>query len=445
MRLRIRNSLRARLLLLLFGAVVLTACVQAFIAYRTSLDETNEIFDYQMEQMALSLRPGLPVGGYPNNGFRDDKDESFEFIVQVSTAAGERIFQSTAKTELPRQDRTGFSSFEAHGTTYKLYSLVYGTQLIQVAQDRAARRGLARTLAYRTASPILVMVPLLIFLVWWVVTSALQPVNRVRRQIATREADALNPVETSGLPAEVRPLVEELNLLFTRMRQAFAAQKNFVADAAHELRSPLAALRLQVEQLRRSTTDKEREVAVLRLGTGVDRATRLVEQLLILARQQTGHAEAASMAAVDLKQMLQLVLHDATYQAQSRQLQLEARLDAATVPGQTEALRILASNLLSNAIKYTPPLGRILLTLRAQADGVLLCIEDSGPGIAEEDRLRVLDRFYRVPGAEGSGSGLGLAIVKTIVEVHAGTLAMDRSDSLGGLRVSVRLRAAQRA
>ncbi len=444
MRQRLRTSLRARLLLLLFGAVVLTAAVQAFVAYRTALDETNEIFDYQMEQMARSLRPGLPVGGYTVEGFRDEQDDSFEFIVQVSTADGQKIFQSTPKAALPRKSDTGFSTFESHGATYKLYSLHAGSQLIQVAQDRAARRSLARALALRTASPIAVMVPLLLLLVWWVVRSSLEPVNRVRRQIATREADALHAVETGGLPDEVRPLVEELNLLFKRMRQAFAAQQHFVADAAHELRSPLAALRLQVEQLRRSITDKERDLAVLRLGSGIDRATRLVEQLLVLARQQTGPAEATPAVPVDLKQVILLALHDAGYAAQTRPVQIETRLEACSVTGQAEALRILVSNLLDNAIKYTAPHGRLGLTLQALPDGVVLQVEDSGPGIPAADRLRVLDRFYRVPGAEGSGSGLGLAIVKTIVEAHGATLSMDSSDRLGGLRVSVRFRTPQR-
>jgi two-component system OmpR family sensor kinase len=312
------------------------------------------------------------------------------------------------------------------------------------AQDRAARRGLARALALRTASPIAVMVPLLLLLVWWVVRSSLEPVNRVRRQIATREADALHAVDTRELPDEVRPLVDELNLLFTRMRQAFAAQQHFVADAAHELRSPLAALRLQVEQLRRSVTDRERELAVQRLGSGLDRATRLVEQLLVLARQQATPAKAAPAVPVDLKQLTQLVLHDAAYAAQSRQLQIDSTLDACSVSGQPEALRILISNLLDNAIKYTPPQGRIGLRLQAQPGGVVLTLEDSGPGIAADDRLRVLDRFYRAPGANGSGSGLGLAIVKTIVEAHGAALSMQTSGRLGGLRVDVRFRTTQR-
>lgn len=207
------HSLRARLLLLLFGAVVLTTCVQAYVAYRTSLDETNEIFDYQMEQMALSLRAGLPTGGLPSNGFRDDRGETFEFIVQVSTTDGKNIFQSIPGSTLPKNAKPGLSTFDARGTTYKLFTLLSGDQLIQVAQDRAARRNLARKLALKAVSPIFVMVPLLIFFVWVVVSASLAPVERVRVQVALRQADELREVSEDGLPEEIFPLVHELNLL----------------------------------------------------------------------------------------------------------------------------------------------------------------------------------------------------------------------------------------
>ena len=145
---------------------------------------------------------------------------------------------------------------------------------------------MASTLALRAVAPIAVMAPLLMLAVWWIVSASLAPVSRVRRQVAERQADDLTEVNEAGLPAEIRPLVHELNLLFARVRQAFEAQKSFVADAAHELRSPLAALKLQVQGLQRAGDDAAREVAAGRLAAGIDRATRLMEQLLVLARQQ---------------------------------------------------------------------------------------------------------------------------------------------------------------
>lgn len=442
MKRNVTNSLRARLLLLLFSAVVITACIQSFIAYRTSLDETNEIFDYQMQQMALSLRPGLNFDGYGSNGFHPEEDESFEFIVQVATADRKILFQSSSSTTLPHRDSTGFSLFDARSTTYKLYTLIHGNQLIQVAQDRSTRRSLARNLAFRTTVPIMVMVALLLFLVWWVVTSSLAPVYRVQRQISTREADSLNEVETTGLPNEVRPLVEELNLLLRRMRQAFDAQKNFVADAAHELRTPLSALKLQVEQLRRSSTEKDREVAVHRLGTGIDRATRLVEQLLVLARQQAHSDSAKSVKPAEFNKLCMAAFNDVYPLAQQKHIDMGLnQAEECFVMCQEEAIKIMLRNILDNSIKYSPDNSKIDLTVSVNGSSAILLVEDSGPGIPDESFERIMDRFYRIPGNPVSGSGLGLSIVKTIADIHSAQIKISKSLRLGGLSVSVTFQA----
>ena len=184
--------------------------------------------------------------------------------------------------------------------------------------------------------------------------------------------------------------------------------------------------------------DAGRNVAVNRLNAGIDRATRLVEQLLVLARQQSNSATGAKAAPVDLTRLARLALADAAPAALSRQIDLGLVLaDQSMLLGHEEALRILIRNLLDNAIKYTPAGGTVNLAIRRNAVQTVLSVDDSGPGIAAEDRKRVLDRFYRVAGAEGSGSGLGLAIVKTIADLHQATLSIDRSESLGGLCVTV--------
>lgn len=441
MNIDLKHSLRARLLWLIFSAIILTVFTQAIIAYGTALGEANGIFDYQMQQMALSLRPGLPVSSELTDRFITNEDENFDFVVQVWTADGRRVFQSTEQAELPQRSALGFSTVDARGTTYRLFSVASGTQVIQVAQDLAARRDLAGTMALRTVGPIVVMAPLLMLLVWWVVSTSLAPVTRVQRQIAAREADALTEVNENGLPDEIRPLVKELNLLFQRMRQAFEAQKNFVADAAHELRSPLAALKLQVEGLRRAHNDSGREVAVNRLSAGIDRATRLVEQLLVLARHQSNTAANSGNTWVDLSQVVRLAMADVAPTARMQDIELHlVDTQACHVLGQEEALRILTRNLLDNAIKYTPAGGRVDLTLSHHGDHLILIVDDSGPGIPEENRDRVLDRFYRVAGAESGGCGLGLSIVKAIADFHGADISLDRSTRLGGLRAAVTFR-----
>ena len=432
------SSLRARLLVFLLAAIVLAGSVQGLLAYRGALAEADALFDYHMQQTALALRSGLPVDARGLGPGLEPEDENHEFIVQVWTNEGLRIFESAVGAALPQIAVLGFTDVQARGGTYRVFSLQTRSQVIQVAQNMAVRRSMARTLALRTLAPLAAMAPLLALAVWWGVRRSLAPVERVRRQLAQRQADDLSPVSDAQLPDEVQPLVGELNLLFERVRRAFDAQQHFVADAAHELRSPLAALRLQLQGLQRAGAhdDAARAAAIERLSAGIDRATRLVEQLLALARQEAGGAPAEP---VDLRAVAQLALADVAPAAQARQMDL-GLLDSetVTVPGNAEALRMLARNLLDNAIKYTPPGGRVDVQVRAVDGHAELTVEDSGPGIPPEHRERALQRFVRVTGDAAPGSGLGLAIVQAVAQAHGASVALDASPRLGGLRVTVR-------
>jgi two-component system OmpR family sensor kinase len=435
---RFFGSLRARLLWFLLAAILLAAGAQALVAYRTVLREADEIFDYHMQQMAMSLRAGLPpsaaVGGLGSG------EQNFEFVVQVWTADGVRIFESAEQAALPQVAVLGFAEVRARGSSYRVFSMQTRGLVIQVAQDMAARRSMAGALALRTIAPVALMAPLLMLVVWWVVSRSLAPVARVRGQVASRQADDLSPVSEDGLPDEVRPLVQELNLLFGRVRHAFDAQKHFVADAAHELRSPLAALKLQVQGLQRAPDAAARELAVSRLAAGIDRATRLVEQMLALARHEASMAAGAKPEPVDLAEVARLAISDAIAAAQARRIDVGlAHADAAVVPGQPEALRMLLRNLVENAVKYTPEGGRVDVAVMQRGDAAVeLSVDDSGPGLPPAERARVLDRFYRAGEPQAPGSGLGLAIVRSIAELHGAQVALDTSPSLGGLRVVVR-------
>jgi two-component system OmpR family sensor kinase len=326
---------------------------------------------------------------------------------------------------------------KAKGTVYRVYSVQTSNQTVQIAQDMSVRKRMAGALALRTVGPIALMAPMLMLVVWWVVSGSLAPVARVRRQVASRQAEDLSPVSEADLPDEVKPLVHELNLLFGRVRTAFDAQQHFVADAAHELRSPLAALKLQVLSLDRAEDADSRKLAIARLTAGIERATRLVEQLLVLARQEAAEPK---LDPVDLAELARRTLGDMVGAAQAREIDLGIHEVAeATVLGQADALRVLLRNLVDNAIKYTPSGGTVDVSVR-HADGgggAELIVEDSGPGISPEERERVFSRFYRVPGSTATGSGLGLAIIKAIAERHGATLALDASARLGGLLVRV--------
>ncbi|MGI4777197.1 MAG: ATP-binding protein [Janthinobacterium lividum] len=431
------TSLRSRLLVFLLAAIVLAAAAQAFVAYRTVLKEADEIFDYHMQQMALSLRSGLPPGAV--TGGLGGPDQNFEFVVQVWTTDGVRIFESAEQAALPQLAVLGFADVGARGTTYRVFSMQTRSLVIQVAQDMAVRRQMARALAVRTTAPVALMAPVLMLVVWLVVSLSLAPVARVRRQVAERQADDLSPVSETGLPAEVRPLVQELNLLFGRVRRAFEAQQHFVADAAHELRSPLAALKLQVQGLQRAADEPTRGLAVRRLVAGIDRATRLVEQMLALARHEAGAAAGVPLVPVDLPELARLAVSDVLAAAQDRHIDIGiAQADAAVVEGQPEALRMLLRNLLDNAVKYTPDGGRIDLRIvgaDGERAGPEIVVEDSGPGLPAAERERVLDRFYRAGQPQVPGSGLGLSIVKSIATLHGARVGFGVSPTLGGLQV----------
>ncbi len=433
------GSLRTRLLGLLLLAIVGAAGVQAAIVYRQARVEADGMFDYHMEQMARALRAGVPLPGLPASG-NEPVPEAFDFFVQVWTHDGLQVFQSGSSATLPQRAVLGFSNMEIEGRPYRVYSMNSRTQVIQVAQDMRPRQDMARSLAWRTVLPIVWIAPLLMLVAWAVVSASLAPVDRVRRQVAARGADELAEVDEDQLPDEIRPLVRELNLLFGRVRLAFDAQKHFVAEAAHELRSPLAALRLQVQGLQRARDDDTRALAVERLLAGIDRATRLVEQLLLLARQQAQGVMAAPLEPLALGPLCAQVVADAAPMAAAKRIDLGLdEVDATPVRADPEALGILLANLVDNALKYTPEGGTVDVSVRREAGAVVLAVEDSGPGIAEPDRARVLDRFFRVPGSATTGSGLGLAIASAIAQLHGSALALDRSPRLGGLRIALRL------
>lgn len=428
-------SLRKRLLWFLLAAILVTATAQALIAYRTAREETDELFDYQMQQMAASLGSGRSWAAITGPiGAQDEVN--LDFIVQAWTADGKVVFESAHHAALPQQRTTGFSTLQARGTTYRVYVTRSPSQSIQVAQDMSAREQMASTLAQRTVAPIALMVPILMLVVWWVVGASLATVSRVRDQVARRQPDDLTKVSEEGLPEEVLPLVEELNLLFRRVRAAFAAQTDFVADAAHELRSPLAALRLQAQGLQRAADDAARAVAVRRLTAGIDRATRLVEQLLMLARHQAFTSSSGKKELLSLCELLKTAIGDSYAAAHAADVDLGlVQADEGLVSGHLDALRALIRNLLDNALKYTPPGGTVDAYVCRDGERLILGVEDSGPGIPAEDHERVLDRFYRVAGTQGTGSGLGLAIVKAAADLHGATLRLGRSDRRGGLRI----------
>ncbi len=428
------HSLRQRLLVSVLGAILLGALAQGISAYRGALAQADTLFDYHLQQMANSLRGGPALPGFPQH---DNAGLAQDYVIQIWAADGSHVFQSS-RVILPPRAVLGFADVTQGGTRYRVYSVQTPLQTIQIAQNMDDRLSRARALAARAVLPMVVIAPLLMAVLWWIINRSLAPLERTRRQVAVREAEDLTPLPEDGLPDEVQPLVQEINLLFGRLSDAFGSQRAFVANAAHELRSPLTALKLQAQALARTSEPQAQQQALARLNQGIDRAIRLMQQLLLLARHESRAADTPSPTRLDLRRLTEQASGDMTTQAQARAITLVCENGPpAWVDGDADGLLILLRNLLENAIKYTPAQGQVRLQIDTRDGAVHVTVEDSGPGIAEDQRERMFERFVRGPSQDSSGSGLGLSIAKAIADRHGATLALGQSDRLGGLQVNL--------
>jgi signal transduction histidine kinase len=427
------RSIRARLLIALIILVALISLIAAAVTYRRVLSETSVLFDYQLRQMALSLRSQISLA--PRIEVPPDQGDT-DFVVQIWDVFGARTYLSRPGLPILNQTVLGYADLSLRGEPWRAYGLQTADGVIQIAQPVRVRETLARAAAERVVIPLILLLPIMIGAVAWIVRSGLAPLRYVTSEVQRRDVRSLTALKTDNLPEEIEPLVTELNRLLERLQRAFSAQRAFTSDAAHELRSPLTALRLQLQLLDRAPDEASRLEARARLGAAVDRAIHLIEQLLALARSEPQDA-ALDEALVDLSSVAAEGVRDTHELAMSRNtdLGLEAEPNV-LVRGNREALRVLVRNLVDNAVRYTPPHGTVQVRCRSSATQSLLEVMDSGPGIALADRERVFDRFYRRAAAQEGGTGLGLAIVKSIAERHGALVSLNQAPG-GGLLVTV--------
>ena len=425
-------SIRRRLLIALLGALLGSGSIAAIATYASARSEVDSLLDEELRQIALSLRDHAQLDLARLQRASDDPD--LRVLVQIWDPAFARPYSSRAIDPLPRLNTEGFATLDHDGRGWRIYATPSGNQAIQVAQPTALRAELAARSAGRLLLPVIIVLPFLGLLGWWIVGRGLAPLTEVAQTLSRRDPTSLQPVTVEGLPVEVRPLVEALNALLQRLDVSFDTQRRFAADAAHELRTPLTALTLQIQLAARSQTDEDRALALERMDQGVKRATRLVQQLLTMARLDP---EAAQKAAVpiDLATLATAVANELQPLATQKSSVLEVDAPApAQILGQEDALRILLTNLIDNAIRYTPPGGRVHVSVQPAGARVQLIVQDNGPGIPTDELGRVFDRFYRGREAEAGGSGLGLAIVRQIAAMHDAAITLSEGKATGGLR-----------
>lgn len=439
------NSLRLRLVLLLALGLGFAWAAAAWFTHREAREEIDKLFDAQLAQSARVL---LDLSRHQlHERMEHGEDEpavthEYEQKLAFQIWDGSTLLLRSANappTPLGKPAE-GYGAATVDGTPWRVLTRrdTHGDYMIQVAEPLAGREKLARHIAFKMLLPSLLVLPLLALLLWFAVGAGLKPLASLKREVGRRAAERLDPLETSGVPTEVAPLVESLNDLFLRLQRAFDSERRFTADAAHELRTPLAGLKVQAQVALRATDDETRRAALDNVLRGVDRATHLVEQLLTLARVDPDMAKAGH-EPVELRALAASTIVEIAAQAHTARVELVLEDGPpCSISGNAAQLALLLRNLLDNAVRYTPAGGSATVWIGLENGKPVLEVRDSGPGIPAEERERVLQRFYRIAGSAAEGSGLGLSIVQRIAELHGAQL--DLADGLAskGLIVKVR-------
>ncbi|RQO36353.1 two-component sensor histidine kinase [Herminiimonas sp. KBW02] len=434
-------SIRRKLLMYLFGGMISATLLAGFATYVQVRHEMNEMFDYQLQQIATAFPTELSVSHTLQVG--DDSED--EVMLQIWYKDNQLLFTSAPTIQLRRVNTIGFSKTRLNQQNWRVYSQLDQGRFIQVSQPTAIRNRMAASMALRSLIPFVVLIPLLGLLIWIVVGRALQPIGRLAASINQRTPETLESISDGVYPPELQPMLLALNGLLARLEQARTTQRAFVSDAAHELRTPLAALKLQLQLVERDNQDPELQPGLGKLHQRLNRASHLVQQLLTLARHE-GRLPDRRYQKVNLQLLVAGVVSDLAPQAEHKHVDLgviaaaDGSDHAIYAYGDVENLRILLGNLVDNAVRYTPAYGRVDVSV-SSADGyALLQVSDNGPGIPAADRERVFDRFYRREGSGVSGSGLGLFIARTIAAQHDATIELGNPDDGQGLLATLRIK-----
>ena len=434
------SSLQARLLVLLLGLVTLVWLGSAVLIWSDARQELDELLDGHLAQAAALL---VVQQTHAEDDDVADAPSLHKYAPKVAFQVfheGQLVMRSANADTRPMSTRkAGFETVRlADGAQWRVFVTrsVQRDVLVVVGEQTDSRSSILWAVLRSVLLPLVLVLPLLGLAVWWAVRQGLAPLRQLSHLLAQRRATALEPVELLDMPSEMQPMVQALNELFERIERMVASERRFTADAAHELRTPIAAIRAQAQVALGAGDDKaQRDHALHVTLAACDRAVHLVEQLLVLARLES--VPANRFSAMDLSAVARRVAADLAPNAMARHQSLELDADhVCSVVGDEMLMGVLVRNLIDNAMRYSPNGARILVSVMYEAGQTVLRVEDSGPGMTEAEMSRLGERFYRVLGSVQPGSGLGWSIVKRIGHVFGVKLQTGRSSRLGGLAVT---------
>ena len=435
-------SLRRRVTVAALSAVAIVWLAATVSAWLDTSHEIDELLDGYLAQSAALLL--VQVGDDPGEIDVEHAPALHRYARHLAFQVWERgrlrVHSANAPDRPFATEGDGFRDVAIDGRRWRVFTASNREHevVVQVGEARRERDALSAGVVRSLLLPLGIALPLLAVALWPAVGLALRPLRQLGDEVARRDPQNLGALAIDAPPKEVAPLVTSLNRLFARVRQSIEHEKRFTADAAHELRTPVAALRAQAQVALGAAGDAERERALAQVIAGCDRATRLVEQLLTLARLEPAGAD-RRLTRCDLAAIARSVVAEGAPAAIAKSIDIALDAPAsAPVDGSPDLLAVLVRNLVDNAIRYSPPGAAVRVAVANAGDALALEVADNGPGVSREALARLGERFYREPGSGQSGSGLGLSIVRRIAELHGARLRFDAAAQDGGLTVTVR-------
>jgi two-component system sensor histidine kinase QseC len=441
------KSIRGFLVIILLAIVTLANFVAALRGYLGSMDEAERLFNQRMLQQIDLLNYTLPLL-HDNIKARTepllfptptDTETSLEF--QWVADDGKLLARSAAMPEkvvVTLEEGFRFINFNKYRWHVLVSPSLNKTGWFIIAERDDQRYRLAESMIMQAVFPMLLTIPIVGLIIWWVLGVGLRPVRNLAEELRRREATDLHTIDQHNIPFELIPLAQSANDLLRRLEASFAREKRFSGDAAHELRTPIAALKIHCENLIHELQPVP--ASVLKLQTGIERMSYLVEQILLLNRTAPDHFM-GNFEPVNLTQLVKQIIVDQSEALELKHHQIEFDGNESWIIGDASALAILINNLLGNAIKYTPDAGKIAINTWHRGRQVVLEVMDNGHGIPDDQYDRVFDRFYRLGGdrhnSKTPGCGLGLSIVKQVVDLHSAQITLTQSRHEQGLLVMV--------
>ena len=443
------KSIRIFLIIVLLASMTLLIFISTLNGYRDSMLKAEQLFDTQLVDKAHLLSITFSSSQIKNpDTLLPEQNRTIniaEFAFQVWLNHKLLLHSSNTSMQPIVAFKQGFSDVNFANNRWRVYSYYHQTLNLWIftAERADLRYVIAENIILESVLPVVYMLPVLGLLIWMIISYGLSPLKKLALELGNKQADDLSPIAIDKQPIELIQLINSSNALFRRLKASFKREKRFASDAAHELRTPISAIKIHLHNLTQNDGNnlEEQKQNFAELKNSVERMEHLVEQILNLSRISPDYYS-NQFKVLDLNSLAQQVIAREYSQFDKKQMSLALEGVSAFVEGEYFALDVLLQNLLSNACKYTPEKGSVLVSIVKQSTSVILKIEDSGPGVAESQYGRLFDRFYRLDGdchASGTiGCGLGLSIVQQIVELHRATITLGRSESLHGLAIFIK-------